>query len=125
MAGCTAITGSGSRCKGIPIDSSGLCHAHHPDRAEARKRHGSMGGKRGGRGRPVVELRNIEDKLETLANDVIGGDVEPGVAAVVVQIRNGQIRAISTSLKAREQEEFEARLEALEQQQEGDRRWGA
>jgi len=73
----------------------------------------------------VVELRNIEDKLETLANDVIGGDVEPGVAAVVVQIRNGQIRAISTSLKAREQEEFEARLEALEQQQEGDRRWGA
>jgi len=73
----------------------------------------------------VVELRNIEDKLETLANDVIGGDVEPGVAAVVVQIRNAQMRAISTSLKAREQEEFEARLEALEQQQEGDRRWGA
>jgi hypothetical protein len=38
LARCTAITGGGSHCKGMTIDSSGYCHAHHPDRAEQRRR---------------------------------------------------------------------------------------
>ena len=62
----------------------------------------------------MVELRSIEGKLEDLADNVLGGGVEPGVAAVVVQIRNAQIRAISTGLKAKEQEELETRISELE-----------
>ena len=114
MTKCGSITRSGERCRGVAIDSSGLCYAHHPDHADTRRRNASKGGKRGGRGRPVVELRAVEDKLEDLADAVLGDRVEPSVAAVVVQIRNAQIRAISTGLKAKEQEELEARISELE-----------
>jgi len=41
--------------------------------------------------------------------------VAPGIAAVVVQIRNAQIRAINAGLKAKEVEELEGRLEEVEE----------
>ena len=41
MAKCMVITRGGSRCKDMAIDSSGYCHAHHPDHAEQRRRAGS------------------------------------------------------------------------------------
>jgi hypothetical protein len=51
------------------------------------------------------------------------------VAAVAIQSINTDIRAISASLKAREQEELVERLEALEealeQNKRGAGRWGA
>jgi hypothetical protein len=50
LAKCAAITQAGAACKGIPIDASGYCYAHHPDYADERRRHGSRGGKRGGAG---------------------------------------------------------------------------
>jgi hypothetical protein len=128
VAGCSAITQSGERCRAIPIDNSQWCYSHHPDKLEERRRHGSKGGKRGGRGRPSTALAGIEDKLEALAESVLSGEVEPSVGAVVVQCRNAQIRAISTTLKAREQEELEQRLEELEavitQQRERAAPWG-
>jgi hypothetical protein len=49
-----------------------------------------------------------------LADDVLEGRVEKGDAAVVSQIWNAYIRAVATSLKAREQEEIEERLAELE-----------
>ena len=118
MAACAGIRADGSRCRAQAITKSEWCFNHHPNYEGARRKRASKGGKRGGRGRPVVELRAIEDKLEELADNVLGGSVEPGVAAVVVQIRNAQIRAISTTLKAKEQEELEDRLAELEG------RWG-
>ena len=114
MSGCSGITGSGDRCRAIAITGSDWCHAHHPDRADARRRSASKGGKRGGRGRPVVELASIKKKLEGLADDVLAGSVDRSDAAVISQIYNVVLRAISTSLKAREQEELEARIEELE-----------
>src|SRR5215204_149995 len=124
MAACAGIRADGSRCRAQAITKSEWCFNHHPNYEGARRKRASKGGKRGGRGRPVVELRAIEDKLEDLANNVLGGSVEPGLAAVLVQIRNAQIRAISMGLKAKEQEELEARISELEQQQEGGRQWG-
>ena len=70
MAGCSGITGAGARCRAIAISGSDYCHAHHPDRAKARSLAARKGGRRGGRGRPVVELANIKGKLEDLANGV-------------------------------------------------------
>ena len=128
MAGCTAITQGGSRCRGVAIRGSEWCPAHHPDRAEQRRRAASKGGKRGGRGRPQVELAAIKERLSTLADDVLTGGVDRGDAAVVSQVLNVYLRAVSVELKAREQQDILERLEELEsllEQQKGDRRYGA
>lgn len=128
MTKCTAITQGGSRCKGMAIDSSGYCHAHHPDRAEQRSRAARKGGKWGGRGRPMAELTDAKQRLSALADDVLEGRVEKGTAAVVSQILNVYLRAVSVGLDVQERLELTERLEALEaaleHRKEG-RRYGA
>ena len=114
MAKCSAITRTGARCRGIPIDASGLCHAHHPDRAETRKRAGHKGGRRGGRGRPSSELARLQERFEELAEQVLSGEVERGVGAVAAQLLNGARACLATRLKAIEQEEVLERVEELE-----------
>ena len=127
MSKCTAITRGGTRCQGVAIDSSGLCYAHHPDKAEARRRRASKGGRRGGRGRPVAELGAFRDENHDIRRRLLEGELLPGVAAVAIQSLNTDIRAVATMLKAREQEELESRLEELEaalERQKESRRYG-
>ena len=116
---------SGERCKGRAIGGSEWCWNHNPAHEEARRRHGSKGGKRGGRGRPQAELADIKQRLSDLAEDVLAGEVDKGVAAVASQVLNVYLRAVSVELSVREQLELVKRLEALEQPQEGGRKWGA
>jgi hypothetical protein len=129
LATCTGITRRGDRCKGIAIDSSGYCYAHHPDHVEDRRRAARKGGHRGGRGRPQTELANIKERLSDLAEDVLEGRQDKGVAAVAGQLLNTYIRAVAVELKAREQLEIIERLEALEASSSGASRvgrgWGA
>ena len=125
---CNAITGSGTRCKGIAIDSSGLCHAHHPDRAEQRRRHASKGGRRAGRGCPVAELASLRTENADIRGRLLGDELAPNVAAVAVQSLNTDARLIVAGLKAREQEEILERVEELEhllEHQRKERRHGA
>ena len=127
MAKCAAITQSGTACKGIPIDASGYCYAHHPDHAEERRRHGSKGGRRGGRGRPVVELGALRDENADIRKRLLEGELPPNVASVAIQSLNTDIRAVDTSMKAKEQEELIERLEELEtalEEQSRRRRYG-
>ena len=121
MAKCPGITQAGTTCKGIPIDGSQWCHAHHPDRADERRRHGSKGGKRGGRGRPSAELARLQRRFEELAEGVLSGEVERGVGAVAGQLLNGARACVRDGLAAREQEDLVERLEALEESQEARR----
>lgn len=128
MTKCAGITQAGTACKGIPIDGSEWCYVHHPDHAEERRRHGAKGGKRGGRGRPSVELARLQARFEELAEKVLAGEVERGVGAVVGQLLNGARACVRDGLAAREQEELLGRLEALEEaleQNKGSSRWGA
>ncbi len=127
MAKCAGITQAGTACKGIPIDGSGWCYVHHPDSTAERRRHGSKGGKRGGRGRPVAELGALRVENAEIRERLLEGELLPGVAAVAIQSINTDIRAVSAALKAREQEELEARLGELEQliAARKDRTWGA
>jgi hypothetical protein len=130
LAKCSGITQAGTACKGIPIECSEYCYVHHPDYTEERKRHGARGGKRGGRGRPSVELARLQARFEDLAEKVLAGDIERGVGAVAGQLLNGARACVRDGLAAREQEELVARLEALEEALErnnsgGGRRWGA
>src|SRR5215212_1615646 len=132
MALCSGIRADGGRCKAQAMRNSAWCIGHDPDQAEARRRRASKGGKRGGRGRPSVELARLQARFEELAEKVLSGDIERGVGAVVGQLLNGARACVRDGLAAREQEELVARLEALEEALEananksgGGRRWGA
>jgi hypothetical protein len=109
------------------MDGSSYCYVHHPDHSEERQRHGSKGGKRGGRGRPTSELARLASRFEELADKVLSGEVERGVGAVAGQLLNGARACVRDGLTAREQEELIARIEALEEalplEQKGNRRW--
>jgi hypothetical protein len=128
LAKCSGITQAGTACKGIPIDGSQWCYVHHPDHAEERRRHGSKGGRRGGRGRPVAELGSLRDENADIRRRLLEGELPANVAAVAIQSINTDIRAVGATLKAREEEELTQRLEELEtllEQQKGERRYGA
>jgi hypothetical protein len=129
MALCSGIRADGGRCRAQAIGNSEWCFNHHPDYEEQRRRRASKGGKRGGRGRPSVELARLQARFEELAEEVLAGDIERGVGAVAGQLLNGARACVRDGLAAREQEELVARLEALEEALErsngGGRRWGA
>jgi hypothetical protein len=114
LAKCAGITQAGTACKGIPIDGSQWCYVHHPDHIQERRRHGSKGGKRGGRGRPQAELSDIKRRLSGLADDVLEGRQDKGVAAVASQVLNVYLRAVELERRIREEDGLEARLDALE-----------
>jgi hypothetical protein len=118
LAKCSGITQAGTACKGIPIDGSEYCYVHHPDRIEERRRHGSKGGKRAGRGRPQAELSEIKRLLADLTDRVLGKEdtetLETGRAAVANQLINTRLRAVEVERKIKETDELEARIEALE-----------
>ena|SRR5829696_1311744 len=115
MTRCTAIAGSGQRCRAIAITGSDYCHAHHPDRAQARRRAARKGGQRGGRGRPQVDLNALKDRLISLGEDVLEGRVDRQDAATAGHLWNVAIGAIRTALKAKEVEELEDKIERLEE----------
>jgi hypothetical protein len=130
LAKCTGITREGERCRGIAIDGLGYCYAHDPDRAEERRRNAHKGGKRAGRGRPspaTAELTRLQGRFEDLVDKVLSGEVERGDGAVAAQLLNGARACVVGLLKAREQEELEARLEEVEEilKQRKEDRWGA
>ncbi len=128
MSRCTAIKPSGERCKVRAIEGSEWCWNHDPAHAEERRRHGSRGGKRGGRGRPSAELARLQRRFEELAEAVLSGEIARGDGAVAGQLLNGARACIRDGLTAREQEELIERLEALEEaleRQKDSHRYGA
>ena len=128
MARCAAIKPNGERCKVDAMPGSDLCWSHDPDHAEERRRRASKGGKRGGRGRPQAELADIKRRLSDLADDVLERREDRADAAVVSQVLNVYLRAVSVELKVREQQEILERLEELEtllERQKGGERRGA
>jgi len=128
MSVCSGIRADGGRCKAEAMPEAEWCWNHHPDYEQARRRRASKGGKRGGRGRPQVELASIKTQLQNLANSVLDGSVERADAAVVSQVLNVYLRAVSVALKVREQQEITERLEELErllEQRKGEHRYGA
>ena len=123
-ARCSGITRSGSRCQRSAEGPHGLCWAHDPTNADQRRRLASKAGK----SKPDRELANIKQRLSDLADDVLEGRQDRGVAAVASQVLNVYLRAVSVELKAREQLELIERLEALEEaleQRKGEHRYGA
>ena len=123
MARCAGSKPSGEPCERIVGASQTYCFSHDPGRRDERRRNAS----RAGRSKPNREIAGIKTRLSDLADDVLGGEVDKGVAAVASQVFNVYLRAVSVELRAREQVELEQRLEELERllgaaKQDG---WGA
>jgi hypothetical protein len=75
------------------------------------------------RSKPGAEVRDLKS-AGTLADDVLADRVEPkAAAAAATQIVGAYTRLMEFERKAREHEEFEACLAALEEG--ATRRWGA
>jgi hypothetical protein len=127
LAKCAGITRSGAACKGIPIDGSQWCYMHHPDHADERRRHGSKGGKRGGRGRPQADLSDLKRRISEVIEAVLEGSQDRGRAAVAIQGFNALRAALEQERKIKETENLEARIQALEDLQpaksKGAHRW--
>jgi predicted RNA-binding Zn ribbon-like protein len=115
MSLCNGTRADGGHCQAQAMRDSEWCINHDPDQAEVRRRRASKGGKRGGRGRPLVELADVKRQLRELADDVIVGRTDKGNAAVAGQLLGTFLRAVSVGLAVKEQEEILERLEALEQ----------
>ena len=114
MRECSASTRSGEPCRGVAIRGSEWCPAHHPEYADARRRHAARGGRRGGRGRPAVAAADVAEQMQRLADKTLAGEVDRATAAVCGQLLNVKLRALEVGRKLRESEELEARLEELE-----------
>ena len=110
MPQCAGIKRDGGRCTVVVGPGQTHCYQHDPRRAEDRRRNAS----RGGRSKGHPKLARLDKQLEDLAADALEGKVERGVAAVVNQIINSRLRTVEIERKIREQEELEARLDALE-----------
>jgi hypothetical protein len=119
---CGGITREGGRCARSVDGPNGLCWLHDPTRSEDRRRAAS----KAGRSKPSREVVSVKQRLSDLADDVL---VERGDGAVVSQILNVYLRAVSVEMKVKEVQEIEERLtqmeEALERRKEGGSRWGA
>src|SRR5918997_464777 len=111
MPQCAGIKRDSGRCTAIVAPSETYCYHHAPERAEERKRNASRGGRSKGGGSEIADLKA---QLRKLAADVLSGEVGRGEAIAVNQIINTRARLIDLERKIREQEELEARLEALE-----------
>jgi hypothetical protein len=126
VAQCSAIAGSGRRCRGVAVRGSDLCAAHDPRYQERRR----SGAKRGGRKRPgaSAELATVKAELRETIEAVRDGHMDRGTGAILGGLYNTLLRALETERKWRELDEIEARLQALEAQEEGARgagRWRA
>jgi predicted RNA-binding Zn ribbon-like protein len=87
-----------------------FCWWHDPANVDKRRRAASKAGK----SKPSRELAGIKQRLSDLADDVLTGAVDKGVAAVASQVLNVYLRAVSVELKVNEQLELTERLAALE-----------
>ena len=125
MSKCSAITDKGARCRALPMRGEQYCFVHHPDHTEERRRHGSRGGKRGGRGRPLLEVRDIADQLQELADKVLAGDLDRADAAVCGQLLNYKTRALDVARSWRETEELAREVEEMREVLERSKAYGA
>ena len=114
MVQCAGYKRNKSRCTATANPLSGFCWWHDPAHAEQRKRAAS----RGGKARTYSETADthaVKDQLQSIADRVLGGDLESQLAYAATAALNGKLRALEILRKWREQEEIIQRIEVLEQ----------
>ena len=115
---CRATKADGEPCT-REAKRDGLCWSHDPENAEQRRLNSRAGGRAalGPRSPMAGELREIRDELRALVGDVRESRVGPQQGSVLVQVYNVMLRCLAEERKAKELDEIEGRLEALEGRQ--------
>jgi hypothetical protein len=121
MPRCPATKRDGGQCTTIVKPPQTHCYAHDPERSEERRRNASRAGKSAG----GCELKDLKRRISDVIDAVLEGSQERGRAAVAIQGFNALRGVLELERKVRELDELEARIEALEQPQEGGGRWRA
>jgi flagellar motility protein MotE (MotC chaperone) len=121
MGRCAGYKPNGSPCERIVSASRTFCFAHDPATAAQRSRNAS----KAARSKPGRELAAVKERLRTLAEGVLTGEVDQDAAAVASRILGVYLRAVEQERKLKEQEEILERIEALERRakQGGQRGW--
>ena len=119
MARCAGTKRDGGQCTTIVKPPQTHCYQHAPERAEERRRNASRAGKSGGK-----EVRDLKRRISEVIDAVLEGSQDRGRAAVAIQGLNALRSVLELERKVKETDELEARLETLEQWQEGGRQWG-
>ena len=110
---CSAITRAGSRCQRSAESQNGLCFAHDPANAEARRRTAS----RGGRGKANREVAALKDELKDVIADVKAGELDRNDAAVMFQGYRALLEYIKLERAVLVEDELAARIQELERGQ--------
>ena len=116
MAVCPGIKRDGTRCTAVVSGSQTHCYQHDPAYSAKRKQDAAKAGKRRGRkGRLQAEIHMIKDRLGSLAEAALAGEIDAHTAAVVTQVYNARLKAIDIGMKVEEFEEMAAKLQAIEE----------
>ncbi len=109
---CSAITRAGTRCQRSAEGQNGLCFAHDPKNAEARRRTAS----RGGRGKANREVATLKEEIKDLIRDVRVGGLDRNDAAVMIQGYRALKDFIALERQVRETDELAAEIEELKRE---------
>ena len=121
MGVCPGIKRDGSRCTATVEPPQQYCWWHDPANADKRRRAASRGGKAAG-GR---EIKDLKRRISDVVDAVLEGSQDRGRAAVAIQGFNALRGVLELERKVKETEDLEARIEVLEQPNDGGSRWGA
>ena len=123
MPTCRGFKRTGEQCTATVEPPQEFCWWHDPANAEQRSRAAS----KAARSKGSTELGDVKQQLRDIADDVLEGTVDKGIASVAAQVLGVYIRACEQARRIREQDELLERLEVLEQatQTNGRRPWGA
>src|SRR3712207_6087627 len=108
---CSANKKDGTPCGLPPNGPDGLCWAHSPANAAARRRSQS----RGRRSNANTETRAVKKRMDELTAKVLAGDVEPAVSHAVVALQNIKLRAIEIERRL-EEADVRAEFEELKRE---------
>ena len=106
MSKCSAIKPNGEHCERIAEASQTYCYSHDPDRSEERRRNAA----RAGHAKPDKEIRILKDELDSIAREVLDGELEPRRAAVAVQALQAKLATLRHEKEVGEFAEVRAEL---------------
>ena len=121
---CCGVKRNGSQCTVAVNPPQTYCWWHAPENSAKRQKAAA----RGGKAKASRVGKELHALLEDLTERVIDGKLETSRGAVANQLIGTRIRLLEYERRLKEVEEFEARIEALEQAQQqggGGRRWRA
>jgi len=121
---CGGFKRDGERCTATVNPPQTFCWWHDPANAEQRQQAAS----KAARSKPNRSLQVLSDLTDTLYKELRSGAVDPKIGAVLTQLINTKARVLELGRRIKETEELEARIDALELADEGERegarRWG-